>query len=306
MRALGEQYQRMYQVMTDPNGRFQQMLAFGAECLESPTDQMNAMRGPDQPVIREPEQPESTLSRQPENELLLPGVVLPPGMELKSEDTHVSGSLQTVIDGGLLREEVQQRDFNTDEGNTPGVTAGFETGLGQSVTIIDTGEDSKRLSNDPNQARDDLTAFTSDQPTEVLHLSKFLSQEMYLSMMGAVGKSLSVTTETEPSEQERPQTTFWFKPPTGDDRLQTTEISQDDDNYYIDYKVRGELNSLVYGDGDVGLQLDNGLGSTGEVAMRIRIAKDELRRGGSEFEIVNPLTVNIQAKIDPNRTGLLD
>jgi hypothetical protein len=40
--------------------------------------------------------------------------------------------------------------------------------------------------------------------------------------------------------------------------------------------------------------------------MRIRIAKDELRRGGSEFEIVNPLTVNIQAKIDPNRTGLLD
>jgi hypothetical protein len=100
--------------------------------------------------------------------------------------------------------------------------------------------------------------------------------------------------------------TFAFRRPPNDGKVQFSEVRQDDDNYYIDYALRGELNALLFGGGTTGLQLDNGLGSTGELTMQIKVSKDELRRGGSSFEITEPLTVNIQAKIDPNRTSILD
>jgi len=48
MRALGEQYKTMYEMMTDPKGRFQEMLSFAAECIDNPIDFMNMLRGPDQ------------------------------------------------------------------------------------------------------------------------------------------------------------------------------------------------------------------------------------------------------------------
>lgn len=313
MRAFGEQYRAVYEALTDPKGRFQEMLAYCSECVENPTEQMNNLRGPEQTRLFEIEGDlkayvntlQSSDPQRPPSPKLLPNVILPPGMELTREKDHVSGLLHHQIDESLFREELKQGDLKTDEGNTKGVSRTFEADLNRTTTTVMTRSGPVVLPGNPEQARNVLVDFSLPDQTELLHLSKFLNQEIFLSMMGAVGKSLGVVTGQEP-EEPISKMTFQFRRPPNDGKVQFTEVRQDDDNYYIDYALRGELNALVFGGGDHGLQLDNGLGSTGEVTMQIKISKEELRRGGSEFEITEPLTVDIQAKIDPNRTSILD
>lgn len=280
LQARGEQFRAIHAQMTDPHGPIQDMLAFAFEALENPKEMSGQFVARAHPGLSS---------------------LLPQGLDLSVVDggRKLTGSVAWSGSGRDYEDFMTGSLSSKLHEQFPGVTHQFARDtmgtemhvLGQQLPVGDVGG---AVSTFERQLEVDGVPENDRAPT-MLALSKLMTQEMFAPLLVQAGTL---------TNDEGAHTRFVMRGDVGQAMNSIISLKRDEggDGYIITYQQKAPLKALTFG--TEGLNLDNGLSSTVDMEVSVRVSSEDLRNGRTTFSVVDGPRFSTSLEIDPNNYRL--